>query len=78
MFFTGMCFCSQAGVWLSACWETPPPQEQATPPGAEPLEQAPPELAPPRSRPPPLQSMLGDTVNARAVRILLECNLVLC
>ena len=25
---------------------------------------------------PPAQSMLGDTVNARAVRILLECNLV--
>ena len=31
-----------------------------------------------RSRhPPPEQTMLGDTVNARAVRILLECNLVL-
>ena len=29
--------------------------------------------------PPPLaQNMLGDTVNARAVRILLECNLVCC
>ena len=27
--------------------------------------------------PSPVQSMLGDTVNARAVRILLECNLVL-
>ena len=26
---------------------------------------------------PPVQSMLGDTVNARAVRILLECILVL-
>ena len=25
---------------------------------------------------PPTQSMLGDTVNTRAVRILLECNLV--
>ena len=25
---------------------------------------------------PPAQSMLGDTVNARAVRILLECNLL--
>ena len=25
---------------------------------------------------PPAQSMLGDTVNARVVRILLECNLV--
>ena len=28
--------------------------------------------------PPTVQSMLGDTVNARAVRILLECTLVLC
>ena len=27
---------------------------------------------------PPPQSMLGDTVNARAVRILLECILVFC
>ena len=26
--------------------------------------------------PPPAQSMLGDTVNAQAVRIRLECNLV--
>ena len=50
------------------------PLEQ-TPTGADtppwertPLEQTPPHLA---------QSMLGDTVNARAVRILLECNLVL-
>ena len=30
----------------------------------------------PRTRHPPAQSMLGNTVNARAVRILLECNLV--
>ena len=26
----------------------------------------------------PVQSMLGDMVNAQAVRILLKCNLVLC
>ena len=32
---------------------------------------------PPGAGTPPAQSMLGDTVNARAVRILLECNLVL-
>ena len=40
-----------------------------------PWKQTPP---PPGSRchPPPVQSMLGDTVNARAIRILLECNLV--
>ena len=31
---------------------------------------------PPGNRHPPAQSMLGDTVNARVVRILLECNLV--
>ena len=43
------------------------PQDQVHPlgPGTPPLEQNPPE-----------QSMLGDTVNVRAVRILLECNLV--
>ena len=34
-------------------------------------------IPPPGSRHPPVQSMLGDTVNTRAVRILLECNLVL-
>ena len=35
------------------------------------------EQTPPWSRHTPLpQSILGDTVNARAVRILLECNLV--
>ena len=50
------------GVCLSACWDTIPcPQEQT----------------PPQSRHPPLQSMVGDTVNAQAVRILLECNLVI-
>ena len=30
----------------------------------------------PRPGKPPAQSMLGDTVNAQAIRILLECNLV--
>ena len=39
-----------------------PPQEQADPPGP--------------GRHPPAQSMLGNTVNAWVVRILLECNLV--
>ena len=35
-------------------------------------------IPPPKTRhPPPAQSMLGGTVNARAVRILLECNLVI-
>ena len=41
------------------------PREQTHP---LPSDQAPPDQA---------QSMLGDTVNARTVRILLECNLVL-
>ena len=42
-----------------------------------------PNQAPPRTRHlpgpgiPPAQSMLGDTVNEWAVRILLECNLVI-
>ena len=50
----------------------PSPQEQ-TPlvPGPPPSRHPPgPDL------PPPEQSMLGDTVNERVVRILLECNLV--
>ena len=34
-------------------------------------------IPPPGAGTPPAQSMLGDTVNARVVRILLECNLVL-
>ena len=42
----------------------PPPQSRHTPP-------------PPEQAPSPAQSMLGDTVNARAVRILLECNPIL-
>ena len=49
------------------------------PPGADPLPGPGTPLAadtPSRSRHPPEQCMLGDTVNERAVRILLECNLV--
>ena len=68
-----------------------PPRPQADPSGADPPEQTPSRADTPRSRHPlesrhhhptpgadtPLaQSMLGDTVNARVVRILLECNLV--
>ena len=64
-----------------------PPHKQ-TPPGADtPLGSDTPQSRPPLRRhplgantplgvDPPAQSMLGDTVNARAVRILLECNLV--
>ena len=102
-------------VCLSACWDTPPPgadttppqsrqpreqtppwEQTSPPPGADtpqgqtpPPEQTPPgadtspRSTPPRSTPPPQadtppQSMLEDTVNVRAVRILLECSLVFC
>ena len=66
--FTGVCNSVHRGGCLPQCmlgYHTP--QEQ-TPPGRRhpPWEQT----------PPPAQSMLGDTVNAREVRILLECNLV--
>ena len=50
-----------------------PPRSRHPPgPGTPPLGQVHP-LGPGT---PPEQSMLGDTVNVRAVRILLECNLV--
>ena len=58
---------------------TNPPQDQTPDP---PRDQTPPEQTPPRSRhppgadTPPGSSSLGDTVNARPVRILLECILV--
>ena len=70
--------------------EQTPPRADTTPGSRHPQtrhprEQTPPKQTPPQSRHPPEadmphpppQSMLGDTVNARAVRILLECNLVL-
>ena len=44
------------------------PRDQVHPPGTR--------YTPRDQVHPPLQSMLGDMVNARAVRILLECNLV--
>ena len=52
--------------------QTPPRSRH--PPGGQtpPWEQIPPQ----EQAPPPVQSMLGDTVNTRVVRILLECNLV--
>ena len=73
--FTGICdSVNRGGVCLSACWDTP---LHSRPPGADsPQEQTPPPEQPPPGAGPPLQSMLGDTVNARTVRILLECNLV--
>ena len=63
--------------------DTPHPRDQVHPPVPGTPEQTPPRTryTPPRADPPrpgtpPDQSMLGDTVNMRAVCILLECNLV--
>ena len=54
-----------------------PPDQAHPPPQAGTPEQTPPRPGTPLgSRPPPAQCMLGDTVNKRAVYILLECNLV--
>ena len=52
------------------------PQEDAPPQSRLPGNRHPPQSSHPPGADPPPQSMLGDTVNARAVRILLECNLV--
>ena len=56
--------------------DMPPPQKQtpSSPLGAD--TPTPQKQTPPLEADTPPQSMLGDTVNARAVRILLECNLV--
>ena len=69
--FTGICHSVNRGEYLTRYtpWDqVHPPRTRYTPrPGT-----------PPRTRyTPPAQSMLADMVNARAVRILLECNLVL-
>ena len=70
--FTGVCDSVHIGGSASVHAGIPPPRGPGTPP-----DQDPPRSRPPRpGTPPPVQSMLGHTVNARAVRILLECNLV--
>ena len=64
----------------------PGPEAGTPPPGPEAGAPLGPEVGiPSGSRPPwdqrqvpPVQCMLGDTGNKRAVRILLECNLVKC
>ena len=75
--FIGVCqeFCSQGG--LPQCILGYPPPQGQTPP-RPPGPGTPARLGTPPEQTPPLreQSMLGDTVNERAVRILLECNLV--
>ena len=72
IFLHPLSLCSQrGGACLSARWDTTPtPLGPCTPPNHAPH--------PLRDHAPsPAQSMLGDTVNARAVRILLECNFVM-
>ena len=80
MFLQASVILLTGGVCLSACWDSTPPRTRH-PGSRHPPEQThhPPD---PRSRHtpqeqiPPAQSMLGDTVNARAIRILMECKLV--
>ena len=62
--FTPVCqsFCSQEGCVRQCMLGYTPLQEQT----------------PPRADTPSVQYMLGDTGNKRAVRILLECILVIC
>ena len=67
MFFTCVCDSVHRGVCPIACWDMPPRTRGRHPPVT-------------RGRhlpPPPAQCMLGDTGNKWAVRILLECNLVI-
>ena len=77
--FTPVCqsFCSQGGWCLPQCMLGYTPREQTPPLEQTPLpcEQTP---SPPGAEtpPPPVQCILGDTGNKRAVRILLECILV--
>ena len=87
--FTGVCHSVNRGglpqcmleyhhPWSRHPRSRPPqsrPPQNSPPPGADPPEQTPPRVETPPETP-PVQSILGDTVNARAVRILLECNLV--
>ena len=49
---------------------------RADPPSRPPQSRHPPGADTPQEQTPPGRAMLGDTVNARTVRILLECNLV--
>ena len=73
-FYTCLWFCSHGGgVCPIACWDTH--TQTPGPEAGTPLWTRHP-LHPPGTRHPPVQCMLGDTGNKRAVRILLECNLV--
>ena len=71
--FTCVCHSVHRGVCPIVCWDTTPPGK-ADPPS--PTGRADPPSPLWQGRPLPTQCMLGDTVNKRAVCILLECNLV--
>ena len=74
--FTGMCDSVHGGGVSASVHAGIPPhplQEQTPPRSRHPLG-----TDTPRNRHPPAQSMLGDTVNAREVRILLEGIRVFC
>ena len=90
--FIGVCqeFCSQEGGGLVGwgglgCPQGPDTPRDQTPPGLDPPDQTPQTRPPgpdtPRDqtppRPDPLPNFFWHTVNVRAVRILLECILVL-
>ena len=87
MFLQASVIVSTGGVCLSACWDALPPGTGRHPlprsgrhpvgSGNPPQEQTPWSRHPLGAGTPLAQSMLGDMVNARAVRILLECKLVL-
>ena len=74
--FTGICDSVHRGVCLNACWDTthPPGQDPPLDQAGTPQDQA----GTPQDQAgiPPEQRILGDTVNERAVCILLECNLL--
>ena len=85
--FSRVCqeFCSQGGGGLPQLmmgYHPRPGTAQADPPQADtPWNKLPPPTDPPEQTQlprsiPPEQCMLGDTVNKRAVCVLLECNLV--
>ena len=84
--FTHVCqsFCSHVGggVCPSACWDylprtrgRPPPRSRGRQPHPRAEADTPPH-EPQADPPPPVQCMMGDTGNKRAVRILLECILI--
>ena len=79
--FTGVCLSTGGSTWPGTPRDQVHPQTRCTPiPGTPPWTRYTPHLwdqVPPRPGTPlPAQNMLGDTVNVRAVRIILECNLV--